>query len=269
MRHVVLICALALTMPLIAIPSTCLAQASEARDDEARGNFRLGSAAYAQGRYEDARRYFARAYELSKRPQLHYNIAQAHDRLRQDEQALAAYQAFLRESGPSPHRQGVKARVAILEKVIREKRRLSAAGSSVPESGAKTTSTKTGPAVAVDAPPEESSRGSRLGPYLLAGAGGALLAGGLVTGLLTNTAERELEDNCPDDDCSGFSGYQSTVQRGRNMKLTTNVLLATGAATVGAGVVWWLLGGTETTSDARASVSCLTDGCVAHLWGSF
>src|SRR5687767_4742904 len=94
--------ALTVTIALLIVPSTIFAQqkapaadAQEERDQAARRNFKVGQAAYQAGQYEDALRYFERAYELSPRPQLLYNIGQSADRLRLDQRALDAFQGYL------------------------------------------------------------------------------------------------------------------------------------------------------------------------------
>lgn len=71
-------------------------EATVARDAEARGLFEAGRAAFADGRFEDARDYFRRSSELSRRDALLYNIGTAEDRLRNDAAALAAFEGFMR-----------------------------------------------------------------------------------------------------------------------------------------------------------------------------
>jgi tetratricopeptide (TPR) repeat protein len=68
---------------------------SAALDEEARALFEAGRVAYEDGRYSDALGYFQRAYELSQRPGLQYNLGLAYDRLRRDQEALQAFEAYL------------------------------------------------------------------------------------------------------------------------------------------------------------------------------
>lgn len=74
-----------------------------ARDEEARALFEAGKVAYEDGRYADALGYFERAYELSQRVALQYNLGLAYDRLRRDREALAAFEAYL-EADADPMR---------------------------------------------------------------------------------------------------------------------------------------------------------------------
>jgi tetratricopeptide (TPR) repeat protein len=92
--------------------------ATSTTDDEARGLFAAGRAAFADGRYEDARSYFQRSYELSRRPQLLYNLGQVEDRLRHDEAALASFEQYLAEVPDAENRVEVQARIDALRAAI-------------------------------------------------------------------------------------------------------------------------------------------------------
>ena len=86
------------------LPATTFAQTEStapgkenSTDTEARKNFEAGQVAFAAGRYQSADENFRRAYELSGRPELQYNIALAADRMRKDDIALTYYEGFLRD----------------------------------------------------------------------------------------------------------------------------------------------------------------------------
>lgn len=79
------------------------AQDRDLQDEEARGLFNAGMSAFEDARFEDALGYFRRAYELSGRVELLYNVGTAADRLRRDEEALEAFEAFL-QGVPPDHR---------------------------------------------------------------------------------------------------------------------------------------------------------------------
>lgn len=119
----------------LAIASTVLAPAwataqegtTEARDREARSLFEAGRTAFEDGRFADARDYFQRAYELSGRADLFYNIGSAEDRLRRDREALTAFEAYLAATPDSPHRAEVDARIVSLRAAIAEREALEAA----------------------------------------------------------------------------------------------------------------------------------------------
>lgn len=109
-----------------ALPSVAQAQDAGTRDAEARALFQAGSMAYAAGRYEDALESFERAYQLSPRPDLLYNLGQACDRLRMDETALGYFRSYLAEAPSAEREQEVRARIAVLERAVAERAELAA-----------------------------------------------------------------------------------------------------------------------------------------------
>lgn len=110
---------------MVVLASLCVISASaRAQDDdaanasldkEARSLFEAGETAYADGRFEAALDYFQRAYELSDRPQLLYNVAQAADRLRRDDEALEALRTYRDRLPNAPNRAAVDSRIRTLE----------------------------------------------------------------------------------------------------------------------------------------------------------
>jgi hypothetical protein len=116
--------------------------------------------------------------------------------------------------------------------------------------------------VEADRPP------ARLGPYLVLGAGGALLIGAAVTGLLAQSAADELEDNCDQNGCD--PSLETTRDRGEALETATNVLLGVGAAAVVAGGVWWLLQSASAPDErASAAFGCGPTGCAVSYRGRF
>lgn len=85
-------------------------------DAEARGLFRAGRDAYNDARYEQALELFRRAYELSRRPALLYNVGQAADRLRRDDEAIEAFEAYLAALPEAENRLEVETRLAVLRR---------------------------------------------------------------------------------------------------------------------------------------------------------
>lgn len=98
---------------------------------QARQSFEDGRLAFSEGRSEVALQAFQRAYELSGRPELLYNIALVHDRLRHDREALASFQQFLVEVPGTEFRTSVESRIRVLEEEIaREEALATAAGAT-------------------------------------------------------------------------------------------------------------------------------------------
>ncbi len=81
---------------------------------EARAEFERGRAAYAEGRFDVALDAFRRSHALSGRPELLFNVGSSADRLRRDEEALTAYEQFLREMPDAPNRALVQERITFL-----------------------------------------------------------------------------------------------------------------------------------------------------------
>lgn len=93
----------------------------EERDEQGRQLFLAGATAYEGGRYDVALANFEAAHELTGRAALLYNVALAHDRLRHDADALAAYRGYLEALPDNPHRAQVEARIEALERVESER----------------------------------------------------------------------------------------------------------------------------------------------------
>jgi hypothetical protein len=89
---------------------------TEAHDMEARALFEAGRVAFVDERFDDALGYFRRAHELSRRPELLYNIATTLDRLDRDDEALTQYQAFLAAVPDAGNRGDVELRIAALRR---------------------------------------------------------------------------------------------------------------------------------------------------------
>lgn len=127
--------AIALVGTLLALPSRATAQpvavaaastaagARQRADAQARELFLAGEEAYDQGRYEDARDAFTRAYALSGRPALLFNLGSVSERLRRDEEALRAYEAYLESLPDAPNRGYVESRISFLRAQIDEEER--------------------------------------------------------------------------------------------------------------------------------------------------
>lgn len=109
-------------------------------DDEARGVFSAGQAAYAAGRFEDAYGYFGRAYELSPRPELLYNLGLAAASAGHEREAVRHFEAYLAAVPDARNRVIVEARLASMRAELAEEdavnARLAEAESRASSSGA-------------------------------------------------------------------------------------------------------------------------------------
>lgn len=99
-------------------PASAPTPEAEFSEAEARALFEAGFAAYEAGRYSDALGHFERAYERSGRAGLLFNVGQCHDRLREDERAIEAFERYLRELPNAENRIQVEARIRALREGI-------------------------------------------------------------------------------------------------------------------------------------------------------
>lgn len=90
-------------------------EAAQSEDAAAREVFEAGELAFDRGEYARAADYFEHAFELSERPALLFNAANAADRARDDARAIALYTQYLERQPDAENREVVEARLAILE----------------------------------------------------------------------------------------------------------------------------------------------------------
>lgn len=96
------------------------AHAQDGGDEEARALYAAGEVAYDEGRFEDALTQFQRAYELSGRPELLYNVGLAATNAGDERTALAALERYIAEIPDAPNRGIVEGRIANLRREIDE-----------------------------------------------------------------------------------------------------------------------------------------------------
>ena len=94
------------------------ARADDSPDAQARELYQRGSSAFDAGRFADALEHFEHAYELSPRPALLYNIGTSADRLRRNQRALEAFEAYLAAVPDAEQRDHVQARLVVLREAI-------------------------------------------------------------------------------------------------------------------------------------------------------
>jgi hypothetical protein len=125
--------------------------------------------------------------------------------------------------------------------------------------------------ITISLPPEEQAgaRARSPWPYVVGGAGAALLITSAITGAMTSSAEEDLRVSCETGVCD-----EGARERGKSMQVATNVLLPFGAALLVSGVVWWVLDTPSTAAD-RASgrgglaAGCMAGGCAIEARGTF
>ncbi len=208
---------------LLASPASAQDDGDVARE-EAAAAFHAGEAAYRAGRFPEALTYFERAYELTREPDVLYNIATVQDRLRRDEDALASYRAYLEAVPDTEGRANIEARIQVLEAAIAANR----APAPLPAE----------PAVVEPEPsPEPAPTASSepgAGPWVLVGIGAALAVGG---GVLVGVAAA---DQSTVEGARGvpWSEVEGAYERVPILSTTGWIALGVGVAVVGAGIGW-------------------------------
>jgi tetratricopeptide (TPR) repeat protein len=212
---------LSLALSLLLLPA--LASAQNAQTDEARGAFDAGRAAYRAGRFTEALDYFQRAYQLEHQPEILYNIALVHDRLRHDGEALDYYRRYLEADPDTEDRANLEARIHVLEQAIAHREH-------------------------APPPPEEHPRRTIVrrvdpgpAPWILAGVGGVVLAGGGVLLILTQLDLETVANG------TSWAEIRDAYERVPVLSGTGFAALGLGAALLIAGIAWGIVGsGTET-----------------------
>jgi len=159
------------------------------RTEEAKALFAAGKAAFDAGRFTDALDYFERSYAISKRPGLLYNIGIVRDRLRDDERALEAYDAYLAAVPDAGNRAEVETRANAIRAALAQRKQHEGTAPAVVPTPAETAAAAqpaepdTLAAVESTEQPEDDS-GSVLERWWFWTAVGAVVAGGVVVGVV-------------------------------------------------------------------------------------
>lgn len=220
---------------------------------EAQRQFELGVAEYEAGRLEDALVRFVRAHALSRAPELLYNLATVHERLRHDAEALDAYGDYLEAVPDCADRATIEARVRVLAG------ELEGADATTADGVAKHDEAVASPSIvtsdAIDAP---TSSGSDPAPWVLTAVGAAVLAGG---GALVAIAAI---DASTVETASSWTDAQAAYDRAPAVSGSGIAALGVGAATMIAGIVW---GASPSSTPGHVAVG-LGPGSIS-LSGSF
>lgn len=254
---------------LLALSSTAFADSPSDDDVEARLLYQAGVSAYDAGRFEEALERFQRAYELSGREMLLYNIATAAERARQDEIALDAYERFL-EAEPETHLRGrVETVIARLRSEI-EQARVRSKHAAI---DAEALDAKKEPQPLIELGTQGSMSESKpSGPagIITLAAGGAVLVAGAVTfgmGLSDRARVESPAEGARDWQRDAARSYE----RGPALLTTGIIALPVGATLTAAGVIL-MVKGADKTSDAdpeAAHVEVSFGGSAVFLRGRF
>lgn len=230
----------AVSLGCLALTSVADAQSSSSREAkiaEAKTAFTKGTRAYANGDFDTALASFRRAYELTGSPDLLYNIATVSDRMRRDEEALAAYEGYLEARPKSADREHVESRIEVLRAAIKARRRAELEA----ELEARKAAVEAAARVKAERPLTQHV-GPGPGPWITIGVGAAALATGAVFVGLGQRDQNQVESATPG---SSYSMVEEMADRGPRRTKTGVALMAVGGAGIIGGVIWQLTGGHE------------------------
>lgn len=256
------------------------AQAAPGIDDEARIHFELARRYYDTGRFREAAQEFEEAYRLSPHDELLFNIYLAYRDAGEDARALESLRRFVASLPEGSERRAqLESRVRVLESRTAAARAGEEAPDAEPEPREALLTSELGAPLETPAPADAPEPPSGLGaaPWVIVGAGGVLLGGALVTGLLALDARASLDRECPTR-TSCAPGFEDTQSTGEALAITTDVLWIAGATTALTGLVLAIVdagsGGAPATerqaaSTPRVGAACGPRGCGLSLEGSF
>lgn len=274
-----------------AFASRATAQATD-REAEARAHFRLSQSHYELGHFAEAAAELERAYALSPRPDLLYNLYVARRDAGQLAAAASALRDYLAQAEQIENAALLRHRLAALEAQLAAGEASASADSSGTDG--ETTSepradagpaaeraedASAGPSAPETAPgdetapsdervrPSESARSPSPVGYAVLGVGAAALVAGLVTGGLALDRYGALEATCgADHGCP--PGTEGARDEGLALATGTDALLIGGGviATVGVVLLFTVL---DETPAPPVSASCDGDGCRAAASFSF
>jgi tetratricopeptide (TPR) repeat protein len=107
--------AIVIVVAVWAFAATAFAQS---KHELARAHYKSGAAYYQRGKYVDAIREFEQSYELSRKPDILYNLAQCHDKLGQRDKVVGYLRRYLKDKPKADDREQVEAWLGNLEKAL-------------------------------------------------------------------------------------------------------------------------------------------------------
>ena len=244
--------------------------AAHAANDDPKALFERATVQFRLGQFHDAALTYQRVYELHHDPALLYDCAQSHRLANEPERALVLYKSFLASKPDAANRVEVEGRIAELERVVAEqaKERPLKGATSEPESATDarapvTNSASTAPnrqptpVVSADRSSTPDHRSKRIAGVAIGVAGLAIVAGGVVCGVLANQTGNNLTKL--DQTMQTFDYNQQ--QLGKTEQILGGVFLGVGAAAVVTGTVLYLIGRSgRGAATARALIAPATGG---------
>lgn len=251
---------------LAAVPATAQEASPQEGESEARMHFRLGRAYYDSGRFDEAAREFALAYEQSQRPALLYNLYVAYRDAARMREAADALERYLSLEAEVENREQLEARLQSIQTALAADPPPAAS----PEERADPSTARSTASSPSSSPPSAGGGGPWTPGWIIAGAGGAVIVAGVITGVLAldTQARLESEHGCTEEGACP-PGFEGTRDEGALLAGLTDGFLIGGAIVAAAGVVLALVLSDGSGDSTTAGVACGPEGCMGHVRGSF
>jgi tetratricopeptide (TPR) repeat protein len=110
-----------LVTPPVAAAPTAEETTAETVTETAKKSFVTGSEHYAAGRYAEAAAEFQKAYDLTRSPEILYNIGRCHEELKDDKQAIADYETYLSLAPAAPDAEDVRKRIVACKEMQKQR----------------------------------------------------------------------------------------------------------------------------------------------------
>jgi tetratricopeptide (TPR) repeat protein len=239
---------------------------SDMSEQQARAHFKIGQTLYDSGRFREAAEEWEKAYALSKRDALLYNIYVAQRDASDWPKAIDALSRYLATTDPdAAQRVNLEARLKSMQEALAASEAKAAEAAPAPAPAPART----------PAPAPQEEKSSSVLPLALVITGGALVAGSVVTGLITSGKVSDIEQACPNDACPAGFDLAGERDSASTLATVTDVLWISGAAFATVGVVLWLMGDDEPSAEATTqasvtgAIACTPALCGGALAGRF
>lgn len=246
-------------------PTEGKSDADLAKDNKAREHYLRGQRYYSEGDYKTAISEFQRAYDLSGRPKLLFNLANAHERLANYEQAIALLRTYAK-TVPSYEHDAIARRIRNIEKRADENSLKDVPPNPATSDGGDVNALEPSPLDTVSLAPSTSdtASGSTLG-WVLVGTGVVLAAGGAASGFLALNARDDANALCQNGHCS--ENAMSAIDDDKLYSTVSDIGIGLGAATALTGLFLVWRGKDKEQSPVSARVQ--SNGLNVSYSGSF
>lgn len=199
-----------------------------------------GMSYYRVRQYEQAIEKFEAAYALNAQPELIYNIARAYEKSLKRDEAVAAYDRFLRLEGTTAD---LRSKALNAQTALRREKAALQSAREVQMSPPRPPPGQGSPGSAATVTQPAKDPPSRTLEWVLVGGGAALAATGAVFGVLALQANSDFDDRKAAG--ADRAELQDQKTKADNHALAADVLIGAGVLSAAAGAILFLAGGDE------------------------